>query len=150
VQRSLAEAPRSRWCFERAARDVFQTEILVEINQFMPGERSDHERRLAADDLRPAIEEVYQPIEQAIARNGRASVYRSLLGIASFRMDALYPNAYSDIQSRRLVLWIRIGFQPGLPHHRRWSYLLTSEVARGFHMGAKSTPAQTDGRLPKP
>jgi hypothetical protein len=116
VQRSLAEAPQSRWCFEQAARAVFQIEILAEINEFMPRERSDHDRRLAADDLRPAIEEIYQPIEQAIARNGRACVYRSLLGIASFRMDALYPLTYSDIQGRRLVLWIRIGFLAGLPH----------------------------------
>jgi hypothetical protein len=31
--------------------------------EFMPRERSDHERRLAADDLKQAIEEVHQPIE---------------------------------------------------------------------------------------
>jgi hypothetical protein len=64
----------------------------------MPRERNDHERRLAADDLRRAIEEVYRPIEQAIVRNGRACVYRSLLGIASCRMNALYPYTYSDVQ----------------------------------------------------
>jgi hypothetical protein len=56
-------------------RDVF--EILVEINEFVPRKRGDHERRLAADDLRQAIEEFYQPIEQAIAGYGRASVYRN-------------------------------------------------------------------------
>jgi hypothetical protein len=39
------------WYFEQAARDVVQIEILAEINEFIPREPSDHETRLAADDL---------------------------------------------------------------------------------------------------
>jgi hypothetical protein len=63
---TLIGSPRRRHrvgASNRPRAIVFQIEILAEINEFMPRERSDHERHLAADDLRQAIEEVYQPIE---------------------------------------------------------------------------------------
>jgi hypothetical protein len=44
----------------------------------MPRERSDHESRLPSDDLRQAIEEVYQPIEQG-SRPGRESRIRDCI-----------------------------------------------------------------------
>jgi hypothetical protein len=50
-------------------------------------------------DLRQAIEEVYQPIEQAIAPETAAKVAS---GIAPFRMDALYLYTYSDVQWQTL------------------------------------------------
>lgn len=70
------------WRLEHAARDVFQVEIFTGINEFMPGERGHHERRLTA---LKAGEEVCQPIEQAITRNGRACVYQSRVG------DCIFP-----------------------------------------------------------
>lgn len=101
---------------------MFQIEILAEVDEFMAGERSDHDRRLAADDLRQAIEEVYQPIEQAIAKTAALACIKVASGIASFHIDALYSYTYSDAQRQtfRALDQVRI---PGLPGNRRVEWL---------------------------
>jgi hypothetical protein len=112
-----------------------------------PERRSDHERRLGADDLRQAIEEVYQPTEQAIAAETAAKVAS---GIAPFRRDALYLSIYSDVSGRTLRAPDQDRVPGGFPTIAAWGHLFNSEATRRFHMLAKSISAQTDGRLPKP
>ncbi len=75
-----AKTAQPGWRLEHSARNVFEIEILVEINEFIARERGDHKRRLAADDFRQAIEEFCQLIDQAIARYCRASMHRSRVG----------------------------------------------------------------------
>jgi hypothetical protein len=90
----VAETPQSGWRLEQTAHDALEIEFLVDVNEFVSGQRGDHKRRLAPNDRRQAIEEIYQPIEKVIARHCRTSLDRSRI------RDCIVPHGYvisSDI-----------------------------------------------------
>ena len=120
-----------------------------------PRQCGSQQTRLAANDFRQAIGEIYRPIYKVTPAAVTPRWITVVSGIAPLRMDALYPYKYSAVQGhmfrgRRFAVVVT-GFRACPRDDRGHTTELYPEARpMRFNMAAESNPACADGLLPPP